>query len=68
MPSNKVIHWIQNWIGELGLPTNLAVVGGREADFEQMAAEALHDYCLSTNPRSVSQAQIVQVYQHAMTR
>ena len=68
MPSNKVIHWIQNLIGELGLPTNLAVVGGREADFEQMAAEALHDYCLSTNPRSVSQAQIVQVYQHAMTR
>ena len=41
---------------------------GRAEDFEAMAAEALHDYCLRTNPRSVSQAQIVQVYQHAMTR
>lgn len=68
MSSADVIRWIQNWIVELGLPANLAVADGCEADFEQMAAEAMNDYCLTTNPRSVSQAQIVQVYQHAMAR
>ena len=68
MPSADVIRWIQNWIVELGLPANLAQAGAREADFEAMAEEAMKDYCLATNPRLVSQAQIVQVYQHAMTR
>ena len=68
MSSQEVIVWIQNWIVELGLPGNLAQAGGNEADFAQMAEEARLDYCISTNPRSVSQAQIIQVYQHALMR
>ncbi|WP_434778419.1 iron-containing alcohol dehydrogenase family protein [Neisseria sp. Ec49-e6-T10] len=68
MSSKEVIQFIQGLIIDLGLPRNLAVAGGKEEDFETMAKEAMKDYCLPTNPRSVSQSQIVQVYRHAFNR
>lgn len=68
MPSEAVIQFIQKMIIDLGLPANLAQAGAQEKDFEMMAEKALHDYCLVTNPRSASKAQIVQIYQHAFSR
>ncbi len=63
-----VIHAIQKLIVDIGLPVNLAVVGGREEDFVGFAELALKDTCITTNPRTASREQIIKVYQHALTR
>lgn len=68
MSSKEVIRFIQKMIIDLGLPANLADAGASEKDFAMMAEKALQDYCLSTNPRSASKAQIIQIYQHAFNR
>ena len=68
MTSAATIEYIQKLIVDLNLPRNLAAVGAKEADFESLADDALRDYCLVTTPRTVSKAQIVQIYQHAFER
>ncbi len=68
MPPREVINVVQQFIIDVGLPANLAEAGGRAEDFDAFAEDALKDYCLPTNPRTVSKAQIVQVYQHALQR
>lgn len=68
MPSHAVIDAIQRLVIDVGLPPNLAAAGGKEEDFETLADEALKDYCIATNPRTVSKAQIIEVYQHALHR
>ncbi len=68
MSSGATIEYIQKLIVDLNLPKNLAAVGAKEADFESLADDALRDYCLATTPRTVSKAQIVQIYQHAFER
>ena len=68
MPSHAVIDAIQRLVVDVGLPPNLAAAGGKEEDFDTLADEALKDYCIATNPRTVSKAQIIEVYQHALHR
>ncbi len=68
MSSSEVIDAVRRLIVEVGLPANLAVAGGKAEDFESLAEGALNDYCIGTNPRSVSKSQIVEVYAHALQR
>lgn len=66
--SRDTIEFIRQLISDLGLPTNLAAIGAKEEDFELMAENALKDYCLVTNPRTASKAQIIKIYQEAYNR
>lgn len=68
MSSQEVIAAVQQLIIDVGLPANLAAAGGQAEDFETFAEEAMKDFCIATNPRSVSKEQIIKVYQHALTR
>ncbi|MCV2216678.1 iron-containing alcohol dehydrogenase family protein [Thauera sp. Sel9] len=64
----QTIEHVQQLIVELGLPLNLREAGGRDGDYERFADAALLDPSLVTNPRSVSRAQVVEVYRHAHAR
>ena len=64
----ETIATVRGLILDIGLPANLAAIGGREEDFGAFADAALQDYCLPTNPRTVNRNQIIQVYQHALVR
>jgi alcohol dehydrogenase len=68
MNVEETIRHIQALIVEVGLPENLAAAGGKAADFEAFADEALSDVCIESNPRAVSREQIIGVYQHAWSR
>ena len=64
----ETIRHIQQLIVDIGLPGNLAAVGGKAEDFSAFADKALLDVCLGSNPRTVSREQIIGVYQHACSR
>ena len=66
--AEDTITHIQRLIVDVGLPKNLAEVGGKAEDFGAFADEALLDVCITTNPRTVSREQIIGVYQHALKR
>jgi alcohol dehydrogenase len=68
LSAEEAIRHIQRLIVEVGLPGNLAAVGGRAEDFGAFADEALLDVCIESNPRTVSREQIIGVYQHACAR
>ncbi|MDR2819811.1 MAG: iron-containing alcohol dehydrogenase [Desulfovibrio sp.] len=68
MSSGKTIDVVQQFIVDVGLPANLAAAGGKEEDFASFADDALKDYCIATNPRTVSREQIIEIYRHAMQR
>lgn len=56
-------------VKEFRVPPNTYTGGGaRVEDFEALADAAIQDYCLTTNPRTVSQKQIVKVYQHTLQK
>lgn len=64
----QTIAHVQQLIQDVGLPTNLRDAGGQTRDYEGFADAALLDPSLTTNPRSVARAQIVEVYRHAHAR
>lgn len=64
----QAIEYVHNLIVEVGLPANLREAGGKPEDFEGFAEAALEDPSLASNPRTVSKAQIIEVYQHAYSR
>ncbi len=66
--AEDTIAYVQKLICDVGLPKNLQVVGGKSEDFKEFALWALQDVCITSNPRTVSQKQIIDVYQHALTR
>jgi alcohol dehydrogenase len=68
MSAEEAIAHIQRLIVEVGLPGDLAAVGGKAEDFGAFADEALADVCVESNPRTVSREQIIGVYQHACAR
>ena len=68
LTASESIAVIQRLTLELGLPRNLAAVGGKAEDFETLADAAMQDYCLPTNPRTVSKQQIVETYLHALQK
>jgi len=68
LSADETIDAVQRLIVDVGLPANLAEVGGNAEDFVVFAEEALRDYCIATNPRTVSREQIIEVYNHALNR
>lgn len=65
MASEDVISSIGRMVSELGMPVNLAAIGADPNDFDRFAGDALLDFCLATNPRTVSKNQIIEVYKQA---
>ncbi len=66
-PQQTIAH-IQDLIVELGLPGNLKLPEVKPDDFDAFAESALNDPSITTNPRTVSKAQIVEVFKHAYAR
>jgi alcohol dehydrogenase len=52
---------------DVGISANLAELGVKRADLENMAGNAKKDACQLTNPRTASLAQVVAIYQAALT-
>lgn len=50
----------------LGLPTKLGELGVKTSQIAVLAELSIHDFCLPTNPKSVSKAQIVELYNQAL--
>lgn len=57
--------WIAALVRELGLPTRLRDVGLMRNDIPGMARKALAEYCLGTNPRTMSYDDAVSIYEMA---
>ncbi|WP_447883708.1 iron-containing alcohol dehydrogenase [Serratia fonticola] len=56
---------VEQLIAEVELGVGLTQLGGREADFARFAKAAMQDACIHTNPRAVTEDQIVRLYQDA---
>jgi alcohol dehydrogenase len=50
----------------LGVPKGLAELGVRDSDIPTLAANAMVDACLSTNPRAVTEAQLAALFRAAL--
>jgi alcohol dehydrogenase len=53
------VAWIRN---QLSIPDRLAELGVNETDLPQLAAKAVNDPCLATNPRQANEEQIKEIY------
>jgi alcohol dehydrogenase len=51
---------------DVGIPTGLAELGVKEADFELMATNAKKDACQLTNPRLATLQQVIALFKAAM--
>lgn len=65
--AEKAIFSIKKLVKNLNIPTNLSVLGVHENDLEVMAANALKDACLATNPRMLTIEDIINIYKAALT-
>lgn len=62
----KAIEAVRELTASIGLPTRLEQVGARSADFGTLAAQAMEDPTLQTNPRQVSQADVLEILQRSL--
>jgi alcohol dehydrogenase len=56
------IQAVEQLIDVVELNVDLAGMGGKDADFAGFAQAAMQDVCIRTNPRSVTEEQIVMLY------
>lgn len=63
--AGETIAFVERLIDELGCGGGLRAAGGSDADFAGFARAALGDICITTNPRTVTEAQIIALYQDA---
>lgn len=63
--ASETIAFVEHLIDELELGSGLRAAGGCESDFIGFARAALNDICITTNPRTVTEAQIITLYQDA---
>ncbi|MEJ5314986.1 MULTISPECIES: iron-containing alcohol dehydrogenase family protein [Anaerolinea] len=61
----KAIEAVRELTAAIGLPTRLEQVGARTSDFAALAAQAMDDPTLQTNPRQVCQADVIEVLQRS---
>ncbi|WP_422528654.1 iron-containing alcohol dehydrogenase [Serratia fonticola] len=54
---------VEQLITEVELTVGLTQMGGIESDFAEFAKAAMQDVCIRTNPRAVTEDQIVRLYQ-----
>jgi alcohol dehydrogenase class IV len=57
---------IQRLGADVGVPRGLADLGVRDEDVPRLASTALHDACMSTNPRPADEAQMQALFRAAM--
>ena len=57
---------IQRLAADVGVPRGLADLGVRDEDLPRLASTALHDACMSTNPRPADEAQMQALFRAAM--
>ncbi|TNV22176.1 iron-containing alcohol dehydrogenase [Buttiauxella sp. B2] len=63
--ASETIAFVEHFINELDPGIGLRAAGGCETDFANFAHAALSDICITTNPRTVTEAQIITLYQDA---
>lgn len=51
---------------QVGVPAGLGEIGVSEADLDILATNALRDACMSTNPRSATHREIVELFRTAL--
>ncbi|WP_415975096.1 iron-containing alcohol dehydrogenase [Rhodococcus sp. 077-4] len=51
---------------QVGVPAGLAEIGVSESDLDVLATNALRDACMSTNPRSATHREIVELFRSAL--
>ena len=68
MDAQETVRSVQQLIVDVGLPANLVEAGARKEDFPRFAKDARVDPCLASNPRTASEAEIVEVFLHAYHR
>ncbi|MBY4128471.1 iron-containing alcohol dehydrogenase [Rhodococcus fascians] len=51
---------------QVGVPAGLAEIGVSETDLDVLATNALRDACMSTNPRSASHREMVDLFRSAL--
>ena len=59
----EAIEAVEKLIREVELSKSLKDVGGKKEDFAAFADAALQDICIKTNPRNVTKAQIIALYE-----
>ncbi len=57
---------IDRLAAEVGVPRGLAQLGVSDADVPILAKNALHDACMTTNPRTVDEQQVQALFRAAM--
>lgn len=57
---------IERLAADVGVPRGLAELGVRDEDVPRLAATALRDACMSTNPRTADEAQMQALFRAAM--
>lgn len=61
----ELVHFIKEFGSAIGIPSNLAELGVKEADFKLMAENAKKDACQLTNPRKATLEQVIAIYAEA---
>ncbi len=64
--AEKAVESIKKLSKNLNIPSNLGEQGVKEQDLRIMADNALKDACLATNPRILSQEDIIYIYKQAL--
>lgn len=64
--AEKSIEAIQKLSKYLNIPKNLSELGVKPDSIETMAHNALKDACISTNPRTLSLEDVVNIYKEAL--
>lgn len=57
---------VQSLARDVGVPRGLRDLGVREQDLDRLARFALRDACMSTNPRTATHQQMVELYRAAL--
>lgn len=63
--ANAAIVAIETLSKKVGIPSGIEALGAKKEDFELMATNALADICAGGNPRQVSHADAVAIYEAA---
>lgn len=64
--ANAAIDAIKKLSKSVGIPSGLRELGVKEADFEEMAKNAIADVCTGGNPRDVTIKDTIEIYRAAM--
>jgi alcohol dehydrogenase len=66
LAAKKTCQAMQQLGYNVGVPTNLKTLGAKIADLPILAANALKDYCIITNPVQPTHAEIMQIFTDAI--